>query len=878
MLGLVPAQSQAIIASVDFGAWPAGSGGPLPQDSEAIHNRALSIWPGIDINTRTDTRHVLNDCCLYLARGSRSRHIFWFRDGPGCDMLALQGDLDPTFGIPVAEGLVVDVIRRAPGWGIYRVLPRGAELQAHGLVDQLDVNDLSSLESDQTDHMLASPDPVPEIASGSDVEVMSISDEAAAFSSSFLQRKARLFRGSTLQEPLDVEPSHADGGLQEDHHIIQVWRSGCQPFAFSVKHSATYANVEAELQATAPGLSAHNLVPVFPQGCHYFWCVAPGSQWNGLDCVALLVAPAPYGTQAVHVASSDTDQSLLDRLGITRMRLQLGDRSWNAAAQGYFHGMQLRAMPCHAAMECEHLHGTARDGQLTDWGPPQTEHTLLTGLDGSMLQFVFSEFALTALSQDISALGRLHSASAAALAACPFWCGAPFTQVRIYTDGSYCSRSSRAAWAVCVVVCCDHQWQFAGFASDEVFPGERRGSLGQDHVSAHVAELTAMAVAAALVGNLPRVSVDICFDAMAAAGVAEGIHKSQVLEFFSTRVTALMYAAQCRRGPVGWRHVRAHQGDPLNELADNAAKAVLSGRFRAPLASDHLSSIFQGPEILHLWWSTGRPELPCLDAHGAAAIGLTPPADPDALPQPHTTPSRACIRWQLRMVTYNCLSLCSLAQRDCLQQQFQQRSIPIIGLQETRRVCEPLSCQGSYVAFASQPLQGQLGCQLWISSCIPLGVTAHGSPILFTSQLASIFHASPRLLIVLFDGGGLSIAFCVAHAPTAVTAEEEQRTWWADFEARLRSLPRKYQPVILADTKARLSAGSSGALALSACLNMPARLMHDMMLAQHLHVSGNVADDGEVIVSWTGPRRQTACLDYLLLPCSMASGLRVWAD
>ena len=120
-----------------------------------------------------------------------------------------------------------------------------------------------------------------------------------------------------------------------------------------------------------------------------------------------------------------------------------------------------------------------------------------------MPQFVFAEFNLQALSQNVSALGRLHRASEDALAACPLWQGAPFAQVRIYTDGSYCSRTERAAWALCVLVCCDAQWQFAGFASDAVFTDKRFGSLGQGHVSAHVAELTAMAAAAAIVGNLP---------------------------------------------------------------------------------------------------------------------------------------------------------------------------------------------------------------------------------------------------------------------------------------------------------------------------------------------------------------------------------------
>ena len=867
LLGRVPAQSQAIIASVAFGAWPVGSGGPIPQDSEAIRERALSLWPGIDINTCTDTRQVLNDCCLYLARESRSNHIFWFRDGDGCDMLALQGDLDPATGIPVLEGTMIDVVRRAPGWGIYRVVQSGLALHNHGLVDQLDVNDLSSLDSDQTERMLASPNFIPEVASGSDVELVSSAEEEVESSPSFLQLRSNLHRGA-LAPAARTEASACESdvaGPREVPLVLKIWSPGCQPHILTVAHSATYEDVDIKLRASDPHLSVHCLAPVFPPGDGCFQCVAPGPHWNGRDAVVLLVAPAPHGTQAVHIASTDSEQSVLDRLRLTSMRLWVGTSLWKGASQGCFHGMQLQAVPCSTASASAVPDPARLRDHTEDWGPSSHEHVLLTGLDRSMPQFVFAEFNLQALSQNVSALGRLHRASEDALAACPLWQGAPFAQVRIYTDGSYCSRTERAAWALCVLVCCDAQWQFAGFASDAVFTDKRFGSLGQGHVSAHVAELTAMAAAAAIVGNLPSAGVDICFDATAAAGVAAGTHCSQVLEVFCLRVTALMHAAQCRRGPVGWRHVRAHQGDPLNELADTAAKAALSGQFRAPLAREHLACIFQGTEVLNLWWSDGRPELPDVDRHGTASVGHVPPANPALLSRPSASPAVSDMQWRFRAVTYNCLSLCSLAQRDCLQQQFHQRQVQVVGLQETRRDCEPLSFQGTYVVFASRPLHGQLGCQLWISSCIPLGHTPQGGPILFSSQMAFIFHSTPRLLVVLFDAGGLSLAFCVAHAPTTATAEEEQREWWESFEATIRRLPRKYQPLILADANARLSPGSKGVPELSACINLPARLMYDMLLAQHMQVSGNTTDDGEPIVSWTGPRGQTACLDYPVL-------------
>ena len=385
-----------------------------------------------------------------------------------------------------------------------------------------------------------------------------------------------------------------------------------------------------------------------------------------------------------------------------------------------------------------------------------------------------------------------------------------------------------------------------------------------------------MAAAAAIIGNLPQVEVHVCFDATAAAGIAEGRYWSQTLDSFSLRVTSLMHLAQKRGGQVHWRHVRAHQGDPMNELVDSAAKAAAANRFKSPLAPEHLALVFASPETPYLWWFSQAEGLPSIDAFGAACIGAPPISHNGPLDLSFSSPApRQHASWHFRLVTYNCLSLCSLAQRECLQTQFLKLSVHVVGIQETRRSCEPLHFLGPFAIFASQPEAGQFGCQLWMLRGSPLATTAAGDMITFEPAQASIFHASPRLLVVLWDTGDVAIAFCVAHAPTAVAAEEEQQAWWTMFQSTLRRLPRKFQPLLLVDANARLAPGSSGCITDGQCLNKPARFLLDLMSTQHLAVSGNVDCHGDAIVSWCSPTGHSTCLDYFLLPSDMAAGMKV---
>ena len=608
--------------------------------------------------------------------------------------------------------------------------------------------------------------------------------------------------------------------VDNDDQQLEILLPHAEAVALHVPANCSFLEIDQALGLRLPGVRASSLVPVYPPGPHMQCVVAPGSE---MKAVCVIVIQEKDGTaRACEVLPHDTATDLIRKVGLSAVTIAVDGIPWIGTQQGCYTGMRLHAIPV-VEITPHSAPGPSRAAVPLD---PTPGPRLLTGMDDSMPCFVFEEFRLPALCQDCRCLGSLHPATVAALNVCPPWTGEPYTHVRIYTDGSFCPQTLSAAWAICVLLCCRGQWTFAGFASDGLYVNGQHYSLGQPHASAHVAELTAMAAAAALVGNLGRMRdghVEICFDAIAAAGIAEGRQWSRTLESFSLGVTALMHLAQQRSGAVCWRHVRAHQ----------------------------------------------------IDSCGTAVIGECPTPDLAALDFSDRVPGSRGTHWSIRLVTYNCLSLGSVVQRDCLQRQFQGLGIHIIGFQETRRACEPCSSQGPFAVFASQPEAGQLGCQLWIARGIPLGHTVDGDPIFFDPSQACIFHASPRILMVLWSAGDTHLAFCVAHAHTSATPEEVQREWWQQLQSLTRRVPRKYQPFILVDANARLAPCSSGCITEAQCLNVPARFLLDLQQTQQLSVSGNVDAQGRTLHSWQSPTGYLACLDYLLVPQAFASGLWV---
>ncbi|CAE7314008.1 unnamed protein product, partial [Symbiodinium sp. CCMP2456] len=106
----------------------------------------------------------------------------------------------------------------------------------------------------------------------------------------------------------------------------------------------------------------------------------------------------------------------------------------------------------------------------------------------------------------------------------------------------------------------------------------------------------------------------------------------------------------------------------------------------------------------------------------------------------------------------------------------------------------PVTVVEGVIRVASAPVDGQLGCQLWLRS---------SGALAFDRHRLSILCAEPRMLIVMAQTSVGPLVFVVAHAPTSTAPAGEREAWWACLTRRLRGLPPKATPVLCCDANAR---------------------------------------------------------------------------
>ncbi|CAE7501064.1 unnamed protein product [Symbiodinium natans] len=527
----------------------------------------------------------------------------------------------------------------------------------------------------------------------------------------------------------------------------------------------------------------------------------------------------------------------------------------------------------------------------------------LTTTVPAMLDSVFNphEFGLGCLELEWGQLGHLHHTTLQALQDLEcFLVQKPIHELALYTDGSYDPRTGIAAWAVCALARQAHGWCFVGFAANAL-PDEHKTEVGQQGLS-HQAELYALAAALVLVGSVADIPASIGYDAKAAATIAQAIAWPKQSDRLSEALALLAHLATSRAPRLDWHHVSSHTGNPFNEFVDVAAKRAVQGKCRHPILQDHIVNVVLSTEFQWCWLHDNAivpsHAVPPVDEAGTMRpIQGKPSSHPSLCTWPnldrrrHVKPNLRCktqkmppvMTWQLRMATYNTLSLQSLAQRHTIATLFAQRDVHLIGLQECRYTpAEPRSRQGEYHVYAGPNDAGQFGCQLWVKADCPFAQSHTGEAVQFCPSQASILVAEPRLLVVLLDLGSMAMACVVGHGPTAAAGTEIVTAWWNRLDSCLRMIPRKFRPFLFLDGNARFQQGPAGGDTLAAQpQNLPATMLRETALRHSFGCSAQVDECPRPVVSWVGGKGKTGCIDYLLVPDSLRNGFKTegsWGD
>ena len=430
----------------------------------------------------------------------------------------------------------------------------------------------------------------------------------------------------------------------------------------------------------------------------------------------------------------------------------------------------------------------------------------------------------------------------------------------LFVDGSY--RDGCSAWAVVVLGCHQQLWSWLGYRSGRV-PAACTGRCVFE------AEVWAQLVALGIVARADVPAV-IFYDSQSAAQVAHGATAGASSVPLQASLASLACYVRCGQHALALRYTPSHSGNPGNELADGLAKQALQIEEHADVFSRSLSADVLQNSYKWLWLkrvAPTMPQWPRLDDDGCTLpCGYARLPTPQACPamcydgDAQATTAAQTVSVSTLLLTYNTLSCKPNLQRHCLQQFMQSKGAAILALQETRHDAPPLAVVSGTIRVASAPLEGQLGCQLWLRAA---------APSTFDRHRLAVVCSEPRLLIVLAHTQVCRFAIIVAHAPTSTTPDVERNMWWDHLDARLAGLPPSATPIVCCDANARFRwhAGSE------VPSNANAERLQAILEKYRLCRTCSYASDGALHTTWRSPQGCPACLDYILVPHAWEAGL-----
>ena len=448
-------------------------------------------------------------------------------------------------------------------------------------------------------------------------------------------------------------------------------------------------------------------------------------------------------------------------------------------------------------------------------------------------------------------------------------------EVLYFTDGSFNPCTQRMAWAYVAVVRQHNRWLFGGYKSGIV---ELGNAMPNTRPCAHVAESFAIAYAM-LAASCSGCPSSIVYDCVAAAHVAqESARSPNELDDAMTHIAFILRAIGCW---PRWRHVTGHSGHPMNEFADVTAKSVLKSQVHArpPQQHDMLVAAVEGQVLPWLWVfvvSHASPSAwPCLRDDGTVwgepfvASGSCRDEKVDLKSAPNreggassygdVTVGAAC--FNVKLVTYNGLSLKPTGQVHCLDQHFHEIGVHLVGLQETRTQPDHPERGPHFLRFGSKAVKGQGGCQLWVDTAAHVGVDANQCAIKWDMNSFMIVHADPRILAVNASAGHTIFSFVVMHAPTSVTSREVIQEFWCKLQNVLQKLPNNAIKIIFADANAHFDPHNKVGTQHRAS-NFNAEQMLEVFRSAGIHVTSPWDCNGHLLKTWTSPGGHQSCIDY----------------
>ena len=456
----------------------------------------------------------------------------------------------------------------------------------------------------------------------------------------------------------------------------------------------------------------------------------------------------------------------------------------------------------------------------------------------------------------------------------------------LYIDGSM--SQGKGGWSV-VVVCANTCGRcLKGMMAGEVVTDQSDSRwIGVERVTSITSELTALLIAQAFAASLPsHYDVVIRPDLRLSRELTELKVTLKTNETLSSMSTCLSRVAGSR---ARVEEVRAHKGDPWNELADGLAKYVV----------EHEQNVGQVHwEVLHtlaleqferdwLWLQNAPIAMqqsfpPMFDKQ---VVQIPGPSTQCPITPAQVQPEEYDSKLEVRCCSVNVLALDesesqSGGQRALrLDHQMHQRGISCLGLQETRTL-QGQRLTDHYAVFSSGGAgKGGcqfLGCELWLHRFQDIVTCDSGQKFKFKDFQVITTHADERRLILQLSGP-TSIVIASLHAPCLSTNNdlEQVEHWWKETAEHLSKCSGK-MTVICCDANAPLASHETGHFGMHDAEDMnPQGYMFQEFLETQDYVApstfqGHLGPSG----TWKHPRGKLLRRDYIVVSSNLFPAAR----
>ena len=485
----------------------------------------------------------------------------------------------------------------------------------------------------------------------------------------------------------------------------------------------------------------------------------------------------------------------------------------------------------------------------------------------------------------------------------PIWQSDPVEEVHIYVDGSsYENRPQQqyegAAWAFIVIVKSNvtnnEGCQFYAAVSNPLSTADMSasefhgvGELTHDPLSS---EAAGMVMVMTWIAQSPFqvkhfVHYDNCTIGRCAEGTAQWNARWEH-ECLHTNICAMRHCLEAANRWIQYEHVKAHEGHPMNEVADALAKATVKGIFgKMPLPVE-VSHTMMNRHFRFAWMAVANSKaIPKPAAlHGTfKAEGPFKPRQVDTTWWHPTYESKTSdVVVALHVATANVLTLEPGPKRmqlqglmqsgriSMLQHQFHQEGVHIIGLQECRTQGSAVRHSATHWVFQSgATAEGARGCELWLSkqhSYTPDDSKLH----CFAADHVHIAAFSDRYLLAIVRAPHVHMRVLVVHAPHQAAKDTSCEQWWQDLQRMISKIGNHLPLIVLGDMNAKLGSVQSDAVGSYGAEdeNHPGSLLHAFAMESDLWIPSTfpTAHTGPS-ATWRSSEGQPHRLDYVLIPC-----------